>query len=633
MYRQSIEDPDAFWGDQASSYHWETPWSTPIVDYNFDVRKGPVQITWFPGARTNLCYNAVDRHVLAGDGDKVAFLWEGNDPGVSSAMTYRQVQEQVCRLANWMKSVGVGKGDDVTIYMPMTPELPIAMLACARIGAVHSVVFAGFSAASLSSRMLDSSAKLVVTSSGVRRGPKVLNLKQIVDEAIALCAAKGHDVGTVLVEDHQTALNRSDVPFTPSRDVWWHDALAPQPAECPVLWLDSEEPSFKLYTSGSTGTPKAVQHSIGGYMVGSGATFKYVFDYRPGDVYWCTADCGWITGHSYVTYGPMFNGATQVLFEGVPTYPDAGRMWEIVDKYNVSLFYTAPTAIRALMAKGDEQVKKYSRQSLRLLGTVGEPINPEAWRWYHEVIGDSRCPIVDTYWQTETGAHVLAPLPGATALKPGSATFPFFGVQPVVLDDNGNELEGPATGVLAMKAPWPSIMRTVSGNQQRFEETYFSLFKGYYFSGDGCRRDEDGYMWITGRVDDVINNSGHRIGTAEVESALITHPAVAEAAVVPVPHDIKGQGIYAFVTLMQEHAYPPEEALKKELIATVRSTIGPIATPDNIHWAPGLPKTRSGKIMRRILRKIASLEESQLGDVSTLADPSVVETLLSTRGV
>eukprot|EP00803_Ostreobium_quekettii_P003066 evm.model.scf_2786.1 EVM.evm.TU.scf_2786.1 scf_2786:12831-14819(-) len=633
MHKLSVEDPEAFWGEQADSYFWSARWSTPITDYNFDMRKGPIKITWFPGAKTNMCYNALDRHVEGGDGDRVAFFWEGNERGVSRTLTYSQVLEEACRLGNWLRGAGVGEGDDVTIYMPMCPELPVAMLACARIGAVHSVVFAGFSAASLSGRILDSKPGVVITTSGTKRGPKVLHLKKIVDEALDLCAAKGHRVGTVLVHDHASSFARSDAPFTAGRDVWWQDAVPGQSTECPVAWLDSEAPSFKLYTSGSTGTPKAVQHCTGGYMVGAGATWRYIFDYHPGDVYWCTADCGWVTGHSYLVYGPMFNRATQVIFEGVPTYPDAGRFWEIVDKHSVGQFYTAPTTIRALMAKGDEPVTRYSRKSLKLLGTVGEPINPEAWRWYYEVVGDSRCPIIDTYWQTETGAALLSPLPGATPLKPGSAAFPVFGIQPVVLDDKGNELEGEATGVLAIKAPWPSIMRTVSGNHKRFEDTYFSQFKGYYFTGDGCRRDGEGYLWLTGRVDDVINVSGHRIGNAEVESALVTHPKVAEAAVVPVPHDIKGQGIYAFVTLMQGVEYPTDDALKKELIKVVRAEIGPIAAPDAIHWAPGLPKTRSGKIMRRILRLIASHEEGRMGDTSTLADPSVVETLLSMRGV
>jgi len=507
----------------------------------------------------------------------------------------------------------------------MIPELPISMLACARIGAIHSVVFAGFSAKSLANRVKDCKAKVIITASGVMRGAKFVDLKGIIDETLTML--DGHELLCLVLDHHK----EKNVNMTAGRDVWWQEVVPTQSTECPVEWLDSEDPSFKLYTSGSTGNPKGVQHTTGGYMVGTGLTFKYVFDYHEGDIYWCTADCGWITGHSYVAYGPMFNGATQVLFEGIPTYPDCSRCWLIVDKYKVTQFYTAPTAIRALMCHGQDPVKKTSRQSLRVLGTAGEPINPEAWKWYHEVVGDSRCPVMDTWWQTETGAHMITPLPGAIELKPGSATLPSFGVEPAVLNDQGEELEGPCTGLLVLKRAWPSMFRTLSGDHKRYEATYFGLYKGYYFTGDGCKRDEDGYIWITGRVDDVINVSGHRIGSAEVESALVSHPSVSEAAVVPMLHDIKGQGIYAFVTLMEEVSYPPPESLKAELIATVRKEVGPIATPDVIHWAPALPKTRSGKIMRRILRKIAAHEESQLGDVSTLADASVISTLIQYR--
>ncbi|BDA44920.1 Acetyl-coenzyme A synthetase [Coccomyxa sp. Obi] len=632
MYQQSISDPDVFWGNVAKSFYWKKEWQNPVRRYNFDVRKGPVKIEWFVGAETNLSYNALDRHVEAGHGDRVAFYWEGNDLNEQSVTTYKQLLDQVSQLANYLKSIGVKKGSDVTIYMPMIPELPAAMLACARIGAVHSVVFAGFSAESLAGRILDSKPNVVLTASAVKRGAKPINLKAIVDDALKKVAAQNHSVKTVLVYDHKLAAQRESVPFVEGRDVWWQDAVAEHSTQCDIEWMGAEDPLFKLYTSGSTGKPKGVEHTTGGYMVGAATTFKYVFDYRPDDIYWCTADCGWITGHSYVTYGPMINGATQVLFEGVPTHPDAGRAWDIVDKYKVTLAYTAPTAIRALQSFGNEYVTKHSRQSLRILGTVGEPINPEAWKWYHEVVGDGRCPIVDTWWQTETGAHMITPLPGATTLKPGSATLPFFGVEPAILNEKGEEIQGEGEGYLVIKQAWPSCMRTLSGDHERFETTYFKVYPGYYFTGDGCRRDADGYFWLIGRVDDVINVSGHRIGTAEVEGALTQHPRCAEAAVVPVEHPIKGQGIYAFVTLMVGTEYPPPPELKKELVAVVRDVIGPIATPDVIHWAPGLPKTRSGKIMRRILRKIASKEEDQLGDTSTLADPSVVQTLLQLRG-
>ncbi|KAL0052720.1 hypothetical protein WJX82_006664 [Trebouxia sp. C0006] len=577
LYKQSLEDPDTFWSEQAEAFHWTKRWKLPVLEYNYHMDKGPVSIQWFKGIK---------------------------------------------------------KGDDVTIYMPMVVELPAAMLACARIGAVHSVVFAGFSAESLAGRICDSKPTVVLCCSSVKRGPKAISLKTIVDDALDITEKEGHAVKHVAVLDHKLAAKRSDVPWKEGRDIWWQDVMDALPSECPVEWVDAEAPLFKLYTSGSTGKPKGVQHTTGGYMVGAALTTKYVFDAQPDDVYWCTADCGWITGHSYVTYGPMLLGMTQVIFEGVPTYPDASRAWAITDKYKVSVLYTAPTAIRSLMAKGDGPVTKHKRSSLRILGTVGEPINPEAWRWYYEVVGDSRCPIVDTWWQTETGSHLITPLPGATPLKPGSATLPFFGVEPAVLNEKGEELEGEAEGYLVIKRPWPSSMRTLANDHDRFQKTYFEHYKGYYFTGDGCRRDKDGYYWLTGRVDDVINVSGHRIGTAEVESALVNHPACAEAAVVPVEHPIKGQGIYAFITLMEGagHSYPPDESVRKELVAAVRKSIGPIATPDTIHWAPGMPKTRSGKIMRRILRKIANKEEDSLGDISTLADPSVVQQLLDLRG-
>eukprot|EP00891_Asterochloris_glomerata_P005877 jgi/Astpho2/5877/Aster-02377 len=613
LHALSLEKPGQFWKqiEEGLGLHWEKQpsWDSDVCKFNFNLNDGPVSIEWFKGAVTNVCYNALDRHVKAGNGDRVAIYWEGNDEGV--------------QIANYLKSVGVKKGSDVCIYMPMLAELPAAMLACARIGAVHSVVFAGFSAESLSGRMQDAQPRVLLTCSAVKRGPKAISLKEIVDDALIITSKSGYDVPEVCVFNHSQAQPQSQVAMQKGRDVWWQDVVAKQEPTCEVEWLEAEEPLFKLYTSGSTGKPKGVLHTTAGYMMGAATTFKYVFDYQPDDVYWCTADCGWITGHSYVTYGPMLLGATQVVFEGVPTYPDAGRAWAITDKYKVSLLYTAPTAIRSLMAKGDSFVTKHSRKSLRVLGTVGEPINPAAWSWYYSVVGEERCVIVDTYWQTETGAHVITNLPGATPMKPGSATLPFFGCEPAVLGEDGKEQDGECSGYLVFKRPWPSMMRTLAGNHERFEQTYFDMYRGYYFTGDGCRRDKDGYYWLTGRVDDVINVSGHRIGTAEVESALVTCPDCAEAAVVPVEHSIKGQAIYAYVTLMDGNNYPPDETIRKSLIAAVRKQIGPIATPDTIHWAPGLPKTRSGKIMR---------EESQLGDISTLADPSVVEQLLLLRG-
>ncbi|GAB4821780.1 hypothetical protein N2152v2_008826 [Parachlorella kessleri] len=649
MYDRSLKDPEGFWGDLAQEFHWNKQWEAPFTRSNIDLNKGAVSIEWFTGAETNVAYNCLDRHVLSGKGDRVAFYWEGNDVGRDSTLTYKQLLDMTNQasggclarpaafspgtLANYLKSIGVGKGDDVTIYMPMIPELPAAMLACARIGAVFSVVFAGFSAESLAGRIVDSNPKAVITCSAVKRGPKAIELKTIVDEALQICDNEEEvHIEHVIVYDHSIAAKRDSVKFNAPRDKWWQDVVPQQSTECPCEWMPAEAPLFKLYTSGSTGKPKGVLHTTAGYMLGAATTFKYVFDYHDDDIYWCTADCGWITGHSYVTFGPMLAGAQQVLFEGVPTYPDAGRCWDVVDKYKVTLFYTAPTAIRTLMACGDQFVSKHSRKTLRVLGTVGEPINPEAWRWYYEVVGEKHVSIVDTWWQTETGGHMITGLPGCTPMKPGSASLPFFGVEPALLDDKGKEIDGPGQGYLVIKRPWPSMMRTVAGDHHRFEQTYFSHYKGYYFTGDGARRDADGYYWILGRVDDVINVSGHRIGTAEVESALVGHHLCAEAAVVPVDHPIKGQAIYAFVTLMVGNQYPPDDHVRKELIAQVRKAIGPIATPDVIHWAPGLPKTRSGKIMRRILRKIANKEEDQLGDISTLADPGVVEQLLALRG-
>jgi len=638
MYKRSVEDPVGFWSDQAKQFHWETPWpATGAFSSNLDVRKGPIKHEWFKGGRTNVCYNAVDRHVVAGHGDRAALLWEGNDVGQQASMTFAQLQAAVSRLANYLKSQGVGKGDTVVIYLPMLLDLPVAMLACARLGAIHSVVFGGFSAEALAQRIADSKPKVVITTTGVKRGAKAIGLKNIADDALKMALEPsngGVSVPRVLVVNNTNAMAADQAPWTPGRDVWWHEVEGQQSNTCPVEWVDAEHPLFMLYTSGSTGKPKGVVHSSGGYMVYAATTFKYVFDYQgPGDIFWCTADCGWITGHSYLTYGPLLCGATQVVFEGVPTHPDSGRFWQVVDKYAVSLFYTAPTAIRSLERLGDSWVQAASRKSLRVLGSVGEPINPGAWEWYHHVVGDRRCPIVDTWWQTETGGHMITPLPGAHMLKPGAAGLPFFGVQPTLVDpQTGVELpQGqPGEGVLCIRASWPGAARTLFGDHERFQTVYYAPYPGLYFTSDGARRDEDGYYWITGRVDDVINVSGHRIGTAEVESALVSHPACAEAAVVGYDHPVKGQGIYAFVSLMNEVEY--SEPLRKDLITAVRSTIGAFAAPDVIHWAPALPKTRSGKIMRRILRKIAANELDQLGDTSTLADPGAVDVLISLKG-
>ncbi|XP_021736098.1 acetyl-coenzyme A synthetase, chloroplastic/glyoxysomal-like [Chenopodium quinoa] len=627
MYKRSVEDPSGFWGDIASEFYWKQKWGKEVCSENLDVTKGTVNIEWFKGGITNICYNCLDRNVENGNGDKIALYWEGNDLGFDDSLTYSQLLEKVCQLANYLKDVGVKKGDAVIIYLPMLMELPIAMLACARIGAIHSVVFAGFSSESLAQRIVDCKPKVVLTCNAVKRGAKVIGLKDIVDAALAESTKNGVSVDVCLTYENKLAVSRENTKWTEGRDIWWQDVVPKYPSTCDVEWVDAEDPLFLLYTSGSTGKPKGVVHTTGGYMVYTATTFKYTFDYKPSDVYWCTADCGWITGHSYVTYGPLLNGASCIVFEGAPTYPDAGRCWDIVDKYKVSIFYTAPTLVRSLMREGTEHVTRYSRKSLRVLGSVGEPINPSAWRWFFNVVGDSRCPISDTWWQTETGGFMITPLPGAWAQKPGSASYPFFGVQPVIVDEKGKELEGECSGYLCIKHSWPSAFRTLYGDHERYETTYFKPFPGYYFTGDGCSRDKDGYYWLTGRVDDVINVSGHRIGTAEVESALVSHPQCAEAAVVGVEHEVKGQGIYAFVTLVE--GVPYSEELRKSLVMAVRSQIGAFAAPDKIHWAPGLPKTRSGKIMRRILRKIASRQLDELGDTSTLAEPVVVEQLIA----
>lgn len=616
MYRQSIDDPETFFGNLAHEFlQWDSVW-TDVCRYDFP--KGEAQ--WFGGASLNISVNCIDRH-LPERASQTALLWEGDDPSESQHITYAELKDEVSQLANALTARGVKKGDRVCIYMPMIPQAAYAMLACARIGAVHSVVFGGFSPEALKDRILDSDCQTVITADEGLRGGKHVPLKANVDKALAACP----NVHTCLV------VKRTDgeVGWSEGRDLWYHEFVANQPTECTPVSVSAEDPLFILYTSGSTGKPKGVLHTSAGYLLQAAATFKYVFDYRDGEVFWCTADVGWVTGHSYIVYGPLANGATSLMFEGVPTYPDASRCWEVIDKHNVSIFYTAPTAIRALHVQGDEPVKRTSRASLRLLGTVGEPINPEAWEWYYKVVGDGRCPIVDTWWQTETGAHMITPLPGAHALKPGSASFPFFGVELALLNEDGSEIDGAGAGYLAVKRSWPSQIRSVYGDHQRMIDTYFSTYKGYYFTGDGAMRDADGYYWITGRVDDVLNVSGHRMGTAEVESALVLHEGIAEAAVVGFPHDIKGQGIYAYVTPMA--GVEKSEALFKELVDLCVAEIGPIAKPDIIQWAPALPKTRSGKIMRRILRKIAENELDSLGDTSTLADPSVVENLIQER--
>ena len=616
MYARSIADPEGFWSEQAKQLlDWTQPW-TKVMDCDFHLGK----IRWFEGGRLNVCHNCVDRHLPA-RADQTAIIWEGDDPSVAKKISYRELHTEVCRFANVLKTRGVKKGDRVCIYMPMIPEAAMAMLACARIGAVHSVVFGGFSPESLKDRILDSDCRVVITADEGVRGGKKVSLKANTDEALKACPA----VHTVLVVKHTGGA----IDWHAPRDCWYHELSAQASTDCPVEPMDAEDPLFILYTSGSTGKPKGVLHTTGGYLLFTAITHKYIFDYHDGDIFWCTADVGWVTGHSYIVYGPLANGATTLVFEGIPTYPSASRFWEVIDKHQVNIFYTAPTAIRALMREGDAPVKRTSRQSLRLLGTVGEPINPEAWEWYYHTVGDARCPVVDTWWQTETGGILITPLPGCTALKPGSATRPFFGIVPALMDPDGKAIEGPASGNLVITRSWPGQMRTVYGDHQRFIDTYFKTYPGNYFTGDGARRDADGYWWITGRVDDVLNVSGHRLGTAEVESALVLHEAVAEAAVVGYPHDIKGQGIYAYVTPML--GVQPSDELRNELIAMVRHEIGPIATPDVIQWAPGLPKTRSGKIMRRILRKIAANETDNLGDTTTLADPGVVADLIKNR--
>ena len=616
-YTQSLTDNDRFWAEHGQRIDWIKPYSQ-ISDVSYD--KPDVHIKWYADGTLNASANCLDRH-LETRGDQTAIIWEGDEPDNAKHITYEELHEDVCRFANALKARGIKKGDRVTIYMPMVPEAAVAMLACTRIGAIHSVVFGGFSPDALAGRIQDCQSNCVITADEGVRGGRAIPLKANTDKALQSCP----DCTTCFVIQRTGA----EISWQEGRDVWYHEAVSAASPDCPPEELHAEDPMFILYTSGSTGKPKGVLHTTGGYMVYASMTHHYVFDYQDGDIYWCTADVGWVTGHSYILYGPLANGATTLMFEGVPTYPDSGRFWQVVEKHNVSIFYTAPTAIRALMREGDAPVKKWDKSSLRLLGSVGEPINPEAWMWYHDVVGEKRCPIVDTWWQTETGGILITPLPGATTTKPGSATLPFFGIEPVLVDGENNIIEGAGEGNLCINRSWPGQMRSVYGDHQRFIDTYFSTFEGRYFSGDGARRDEDGYYWITGRVDDVLNVSGHRMGTAEIESALVAHPKVAEAAIVGYPHDIKGQGIYAYVTLnIGERA---DDALHQELRQWVRTEIGPIASPDLLQWAPGLPKTRSGKIMRRILRKIAADDYAELGDTSTLADPSVVEDLIENR--
>ena len=616
LYRESLARPDSFWGEQAKRIDWIKPF-TKVQNASF---AGDVHIAWYEDGTLNASCNCIDRH-LPRRAEQTAILWEGDDPGDDRRVSYRELHDAVCRLANVLKARGVKKGERVTIYLPMMPEIAVAMLACARIGAIHSVVFGGFSPDSLAGRIRDCQSTLLITADEGRRGGRAVPLKRNADDALRQCP----EVREVIVVRHTGGA----IDWVDGRDTWYHEACAAVSADCPPEEMTAEDPLFILYTSGSTGQPKGVLHTTGGYLVYTSMTHEYVFDYQDGDVYWCTADVGWVTGHSYIVYGPLANGATTLMFEGVPNYPDPSRFWQVVDKHNVRIFYTAPTALRALMREGEDWIRRTSRRSLRVLGTVGEPINPDVWLWYYDHVGEQRCPIVDTWWQTETGGMMITPIPGATPLKPGSATRPFFGVEPVILDNDGKRVGGAGEGNLCLARAWPGMMRTVFGDHFRFVATYFSAFPGLYFTGDGVRRDQDGFYWLTGRVDDVINVAGHRLGTAEIESALVAHPTVAEAAVVGYPHDLKGQGIYAYVTLRaSEH---PSEQLRRELVAWVRQEISPIASPDLLQWAPGLPKTRSGKIMRRILRKIAANEHDALGDVTTLADPSVVDELVENR--
>ena len=623
LWKKSVEKPEEFWAEIAGQHvEWFKKWDK-VQDYNFDIKKGPIFVKFFEGGKLNVSYNCLDKN-LKTRGNKIAIQWEGNEPGEQKAFTYKMLHEEVCKFANVLKANGIKKGDRVVLYMPMVPELAIAMLACTRIGAIHGIVFGGFSADALRDRIVNSGAKLLVVCDGTFRGAKAVPQKASADDALKSCPS----VKTVIVVNRVGDKIKCDM--TAGRDKWWHEEMKKVDAKCEPEWMDAEDPLFILYTSGSTGQPKGVMHTTGGYLVYVSYTHKIIFDYHEEDIFWCTADIGWVTGHSYIVYGPLCNGATSVMFEGVPNYPTYSRFWQVVEKYKVTIFYTAPTAIRAIAKEGDDFVKKANISSLRILGTVGEPINPEAWNWYYNVIGRGECPIVDTWWQTETGGILITPLPGAIDIKPGMATMPFFGVQPVLVDDEGKEFtDTVASGALCIKVPWPGIMRGVYGDPKRFQETYFEQFPGYYVTGDGCRRDKDGYYQITGRIDDVINVSGHRMGTAEVESALVAHKSVAEAAVVGMPHDIKGQGIYAYVTL--KTGVEKTDALKKELIAHVRTVIGPIAAPDKIQWADMLPKTRSGKIMRRILKKVAANLLKELGDTSTLADPSVVDDIVKNR--
>jgi acetyl-CoA synthetase len=630
QYERSINDPEDFWSEVAENFYWYKKWDQ-VRSFNYNSENAPVDIKWYEGAKTNVCYNCVDRH-LEYRSNKTAIIWEGNEPGEDKTVSYKELHVQVSKFANVLKSRGVKKGDRVSIYMPMVVEATVAMLACARIGAIHSVVFGGFSAEALADRIVDSTCKTLITANGTFRGAKAIPMKPNADTAMARASEQMEEnVETCIVVKRGGEESGIECEMKEGRDLWWDEEMQNASADCPCEEMDAEDPLFILYTSGSTGKPKGVLHTSAGYLVYTATTHKYIFDYHEDDIYFCAADIGWITGHSYIVYGPLANGATTTMFEGIPTYPNPDRYWQVIEKWRINQFYTAPTAIRAIAAAGEDWPSKYKMESLRILGSVGEPINPEAWRWYHRNAGKERCPIVDTWWQTETGGILISPLPGATPLKPGSATFPFFGVKPVILDpQSGEEIKGNGVnGVLAIEEPWPGQMRTIYGDHDRFESTYFQQYKGYYFTGDGCRRDEDGYYWITGRVDDVINVSGHRMGTAEVESALVAHQNVAESAVVGFPHEVKGEGIYAFVTLNSGVEY--SEELRAELKKQVRTVIGPIATPDQIHWAPALPKTRSGKIMRRVLRKIATNETDQIGDVSTLADPSVVEHLIANR--